>query len=114
MIVHQVFAQIVDGDVKNIIVCDNYELANQLSRMIYGDHAMAWECTQYPVSIGDKFIDGVFYFKDGVTPVPRMNTAEEDAAEAKAELAIAKEQISLQEQAILELSMLLAGGGENV
>jgi len=114
MIVHQVFAQIVGDTIKNIMVCDNYELANQLSRMVYGDDACAWECTQYPVSIGDKFIDGKFYFKDGITPVPRMNTAEEDAAEAKAELALAKEQIALQEQAILELSMLLAGGGLNV
>ena len=25
MIVHQVYAQIVEGEIKNIIVCDNYE-----------------------------------------------------------------------------------------
>ncbi|MDF2586631.1 MAG: hypothetical protein K0S41_472 [Anaerocolumna sp.] len=83
MIVHQVFAQIVDTEIRNIIVADNYELANQLSRMIYGDTGSALECTQYPVSIGDKCIDRVFYFKDGLTPVPRKNTAEEDSLVAK-------------------------------
>lgn len=83
MVVHQVFAQILDDEIKNIMVCDNYELANQLARMVYGEKAWAWECTQYPVSIGDKCMNRVFYFKDGVTPVPRRNTAEEDAQEAK-------------------------------
>ena len=82
MVVHQIFAIINETDIKNIMVCDNYELANQLARMTYGNEAFAEDCTQYPVSIGDKFIDRVFYFKDGVTMVPRMNTAEEDAQEA--------------------------------
>lgn len=86
MVVHQVFAQIQGQSIKNIMVCDNYELANQLTRSIYGDDAFAVECTQYPVSIGDKFIDGTFYFKDGVTPVPRRNTAEEDAQQALTEI----------------------------
>ncbi len=95
MIVHQVFAQIVGEDIKNIMVCDNYELANQLSRMVYGNEASAEECTQYPVSIGDKFIDRAFYFKDGVTPAPRRNTAEEDAQEAQVKVIAAKEELSI-------------------
>jgi hypothetical protein len=104
MIVNRIFAQILDNYIKNIIVCDNYELANQLARMAYGDNAVAYECTQYPVSIGDKYIDGVFYFKDGITPVPKVNTAEEDIVEARAELATTKEQLN---QTTITLDTLL-------
>lgn len=85
---NQIFSQIKDETIKNIIVADNYEIANYLARDIYGDGAFTVESTQYPASIGDKYIDGVFFFKDGVTPIPRTNTAEEDALEAlqKAEM----------------------------
>lgn len=79
MYVKQTFA-IIQGDiVKQDIVCDNYELANQLARNIYGEGAIAVDSTQYPISEGDKYIDGYFYFKDGVTRVPRNNTGEENA-----------------------------------
>lgn len=64
MIVHQVFAQICDGEIKNIIVCDNYEMANWLTRASYGDDALAVDCLQYPCVIGDKYRDGVFYHVD--------------------------------------------------
>ena len=88
MVVHQVFAHILDTKIKNVIVCDNYEIANQLARATYGDSAIAVECTQYRCGIGDYFIDNVFYFADKDDPekvgemVPRKNTAEEDAYEA--------------------------------
>lgn len=61
MIVHQVFAQVYDGEIKNIIVCDNYELANWLTRAAYGDEAFAVDCLQYPCGIGDRYRDGRFY-----------------------------------------------------
>ena len=79
MYVKQTFAIIQGDTIKQDIVCDNYELANQLARNIYGPEAIAVESTQYPISEGDKYIDGYFYFKDGVTRVPRQNTAEENA-----------------------------------
>ena len=88
MVVHQVFAHILDTKIMNVIVCDNYEIANQLARATYGDSAIAYECTQYRCGIGDYFIDNVFYFADKEDPnkvgemVPRTNTAEEDAYEA--------------------------------
>lgn len=88
MVVHQVFAHILDTKIKNVIVCDNYEIANQLARSTYGPTAIGVECTQYPCGIGDYFIDNVFYYKDPDDPekvggmVPRKNTAEEDAYEA--------------------------------
>lgn len=110
MIVHQIFAQIVGEDIKNIMVCDNYELANQLSRMVYGDEAYAEECTQYPVGIGDKFINRTFYFKDGVTIVPRRNTAEEDAQEARAKTdALADQQAEIAVDTDYRLSLIELG-----
>lgn len=115
MIVHQVFAFIVNEEIKNIAVCDNYELANSLSRMVFGEEASAWECTQYPVSIGDKCKDRVFYFKDGITLVPRTNTAEEDASIAKNKVTalenenfILKNRLTLAEGMINEI--VLTGG----
>lgn len=79
MYVKQTFALISDETIKQDIVCDNYELANQLARNMYGPSAIAVDSTQYPISEGDKYIDGYFYFKDGVTRVPRRHTAEENA-----------------------------------
>ncbi|SET52646.1 hypothetical protein SAMN05443270_0368 [Lacrimispora sphenoides] len=61
MIVHQVFAQISKKEIKNIIVCDNYETANRLTRAAYGNEAYAVDCSQYPCGIGDRYHDGAFY-----------------------------------------------------
>lgn len=61
MVAHQIYALILDDIVENIIVCDNYELANMLSRASYGEEAIAQDCTQYRCMIGDKWIDGKFY-----------------------------------------------------
>lgn len=61
MIVHQIFAQIHEEKVQNIIVCDNYEMANWLARATYGDEAFAVDCLQYPCGIGDKYREGFFY-----------------------------------------------------
>ena len=58
---NQVFSEINEGEVKNIIVCDNYEAANYLARCTYGDEAFAVDTTQYPLRIGDKYIDGRFF-----------------------------------------------------
>lgn len=79
MIVHQVFAQIFDGEIKNIIVCDNYEMANWLARASYGDEAFAVDCLQYPCEIGDKYRNGIFYqVNDGIeTEIERILTVEE-------------------------------------
>ena len=79
MYIKQTFAIIKGETIKQDIVCDNYELANQLARNVYGEDAIAVDSTQYPISEGDKYIDGYFYFKDGVTRVPRNNTGEENA-----------------------------------
>lgn len=77
MYVKQTFALIKDEIIKQDIVCDNYELANQLAREVYGADAIAVDSGQYPVGEGDYYIDGNFYFKDKKTLVPRENTLEE-------------------------------------
>lgn len=64
MVVHQVFAQIFEEELKNIIVCDNYEMANWLSRAAYGDTAFSVDCFQYPCRAGDRYRDGIFYRMD--------------------------------------------------
>ena len=61
MIVHQVFAEIFEGEVKNITVCDNYELANYIAKATYGPEAFAVDCLQFPCKIGDKFHDKRFW-----------------------------------------------------
>ena len=67
MIVHQVYAQINQETVQNIIVCPDYEMANYLARCAYGNTAFAVDCLQYPCQIGDKYIDGIFYSVDPET-----------------------------------------------
>ena len=62
MIVHQVYAMIdEEGTVQNVMVCDNYEDANQIVRAVYGDNAVAVDCLQYPCGIGDKYLNNTFY-----------------------------------------------------
>ena len=100
MVVHQVFAHILDNKIKNVIVCDNYEVANQLARSIYGQNAIAVECTQYPCGIGDFYIDNSFHYRDKDDPnkvgdpVPRKNTAEEDAFEANSKTTVLQDDVA--------------------
>jgi hypothetical protein len=77
----QTFAYINDGVVQNDVVCDNYETANQLARLQYGDTAIAVDTTQYPIYIGCKYVNGVFYEEDGVTVINR-NPTESEAIDA--------------------------------
>ena len=100
MVVHQVFAHILDTQIKNVIVCDNYEVANQLARAIYGQNAIAVECTQYPCGIGDYYVDNSFHYRDKDDPskvgdpVPRKNTAEEDALEANSKVTVVQDTVA--------------------
>ena len=61
MIVHQVYALIFDEKVQNVCVCDDYEMANFISRATYGNEAFAVDCLQYGCSIGDAYRNGIFY-----------------------------------------------------
>ena len=89
-VVHPTYALIKDERIKNVIKCDNYEVANQLARSEYGQDAIGVDCSQYLCGIGDFFVNNTFYSKtvneDGEEvkgeEIVRQNTAEEDAAEA--------------------------------
>jgi|GEM_PF-1307570 len=71
--------------VKNTIVCDNYEFANQLARQDYGFDALAIETTNIPVSIGDHYDHrtGTFYRKDTENVIEPNKTPEEEIKELK-------------------------------
>lgn len=77
MVAQQVFAIVSDGIIRNTIVCDNYQLANDLAKGGYGNEAFAVDCLQYPCQIDDKYIDGIFYRADG-SIIERVPTAEEE------------------------------------
>lgn len=85
MLVHQVFAMISEEAVQNVVVADNYEEANRVARAVYGDEAMAVDCLQYPCQIGDKYIDGIFYREDGITPIEYIPTQEQQVAQLQAD-----------------------------
>lgn len=81
----QTFAYIYEEKVKADKVKENYEMANQEARELFGGTAFAVDSTMYPVSEGDYYKNGIFYFKDGITPILREHTPEEDASIALAE-----------------------------
>lgn len=62
---NQIFAEIHENKVMNIIVCDNYEMANYLARCTYGEEAFAVDTTLYPLAIGDVHENGRFYHVSG-------------------------------------------------
>lgn len=104
MIVHEVFAQVFEGEVKNVIVCGNYPTADHLTKCTYGDGAFAVDCLQYPCGIGDRYHDGCFWKVDPGTGeeamVEYVPTQEQQVQALQAE----KEEITL---AVAEL----IGGG---
>lgn len=61
MIVHNVFAQIFEGTVQNIVVGSNYPETDYITKCIYGNDAFAVNCMQFPCAIGDKYHDGLFW-----------------------------------------------------
>lgn len=85
---NQIFSLINDNKIKNTIVCDNYEIANQIAKINYGDNAIAVDTTLYPVSIGDNYIDGSFYRNNEV--IKRNLTEEERIAELNEQLTAAQ------------------------
>lgn len=93
MIVHQVFAEIWQETVQNVLVCDNYELANYLARCSYGDNAFAVDCQQYPCQIGDKYINGIFYHvsdDESLIEIPYIPTQEQQVNQLEEQLTLAQ------------------------
>lgn len=69
MSIHNTYAVILEEKIVNIIVADNFIVANECARSASNDASVA-ECNNYRCSVGDIYKDGTFYFKDGVTPIP--------------------------------------------
>ena len=106
MTVHEVYAQIWEGKVQNIIVCDNYEMANYLSRMSYGEEGSRYACT-----LGDLYHDGAFWRQDPETgeesEVKRIPTSEEQVARLEAENAVLQQQVTDTQLALCEVYELM-------
>ncbi len=111
MAVHEVYAQIWEGKVQNIIVCDNYEMANYLSRMSYGEDSFAVECSRYACALGDLYHDGAFWRKDPETgeesEVRYIPTSEEQVAALEAENAALQQQVTDTQLALCEVYELM-------
>lgn len=61
MVAQRVFAEIIEEVIRNVMVCEEYEMANWLARATYGQDAIAVEITDIPARIGDKYKNGCFY-----------------------------------------------------
>lgn len=61
MYCNQIFSLISGGIVQNVVVADNFEIANRVARDLYGNGAIAVDTTLYPLSIGDTYENGRFY-----------------------------------------------------
>lgn len=85
MTAHEVYAIIQGETVRQVCVAYSYEDASRVARAVYGDEAIAVDCLQYPCETGDKYIDGVFYKADGVTPTRYIPTQEQQVAQLQAE-----------------------------
>lgn len=101
MIIHQTFAFILDSEVKQIICCETYGIADQLAKNMLGNKAYAVDVTQYRVTSGYKYIDGVFYDFNN-NKVIRENTAEEDVKIAKTRCNELEEELNNQSDVLLE------------
>lgn len=102
MVLHPVYACVVGTQIKNVICVttgDNY-IAQQLAKASFGENALAIECSQYPVTTGDFYVDGVFYKADAddkTKPgkvVKRINTPDEDAYQANVKATEVAEQVA--------------------
>ena len=85
---NQIFSLINEDKIKNTIACDNYEVANQIAKITYGDNAFAVDTTLYPVNIGDDYINALFY-RDGEL-IERNPTEEERIIELNNQLTAAQ------------------------
>lgn len=107
MLIHEVFAQISEGEVKNIFVCDNYPTADYLTKCTYGPEAFAVSALQYACGAGDKYHDGCFYRLDPDTgeevQIPYIPTQEQQVKVLSAENAALQQQLTDTQLALVEI-----------
>lgn len=71
------YAMILRDNVENIAIFENYEDANNITKIVYGDDAFAVDITEWPVGPGYKYINDTFYEPDGetlISPIPSPQT----------------------------------------
>lgn len=106
MIIESKFALIYENEVKNVFICENYELANVLARASFGDEAFAIDTTYHACSIGDIYERGVFYNKlsDGtLKESPKIPSPEEKISELQVKLESAQSSLILEYEHKVEL-----------
>ncbi|GLB30633.1 hypothetical protein LAD12857_25560 [Lacrimispora amygdalina] len=77
---NNIYAIIFENVVKNIIVADDYSLADTLAKASYGNDAFAVDSSRYATAIGDLYEGGIFYhiLEDGTKmPVEYIPTEKE-------------------------------------
>ncbi len=57
----QNFAIIANERVENVMVCDDYDVANQLARSMCGENAIAIDVSHIAVEVGDTYRNGQFF-----------------------------------------------------
>lgn len=70
---HNVYAIVLNEEVINLIVAENIFQASESAKAYDFERASAVECTDYKCSIGDYYIDGIFYYKDRETQIPNTS-----------------------------------------
>lgn len=66
------YAMILGENVENTALFEDYEAANNITKIVYGEEAIAVEIEQWPVAPGYKYKNGVFYEPDGITRVEKL------------------------------------------
>ena len=98
-----------EGIVRNRIVCDDYETANQLARIVYGDGSIAVEINNWAVAEGDKYEDGAFYDSEG-NARERIPEVENQVSELKRTVSESSDDLTNTQLAITELYEAMTGG----
>ena len=116
----QNFALIADGKIKDIVVCDDYNVANQIAQNVHGQGATAADVTHYALEVGDEYDNGKFY-RDGkeIQPLPsvedklnELNAAAESLEEAACDLdGLYAQRLADIEEALCEISELINNRG---
>ena len=70
---HDIYAIILNEEIINLIVAENIFQATECAKTYDSERAIAVECGDYKCSIGDCYIDGIFYFKDRETLIPNTS-----------------------------------------
>lgn len=114
----QNFALIAKGKVQDIVVCDDYNVANQIAVTMHDKDAIAVDVSQYDLQTGDTYKDGKFY-RDNKEIQPKesiesqlikLRASVTEVEEAACEItSVYEDRLAAIEEALIELSILIKG-----